>query len=366
MATDNYKRLLSNPIVIRSGERIVNLENGLGLVTNLGVEDVSGLPGGCISTGVIHMPFVVTYKDTNTNTIKEDLEYTGLYDPKIIEEKIKNKFRQIAIDKHISPTEEDIQREIFIYKEDWKNEEEYSETRVLGNILYDYTTIYKPQLSLIKQEFYNCSSDQYFFIPLSFKSYPSNKGHANGILISKSKGTVYRIEPQTGIEMGRYPSKIDEGVRNLVNEIGLKDPTFKYIKVVCPQTIVRDKNCIFWTQLIFRELLKNLYKKEPDAVIQELSSKPKEQLESLVYEYKLRLFEILIPKFLKENGYQWFKFETNKNTYIREIKNEFALLRPGLPVQGAPPRLGGKTRRHKKVKRTRKIKKRQLANNLNR
>lgn len=219
-------------------------------------------------------------------------------------------------------------------------------------------------ISKLKTEYRNCPSDQYFFIPLTlipFNPLKLNSSyHANGIFISKPKGTVFRIEPQyyqiqdmkqNSKEINiQQQNKIKSGIIQLVTEIGLKDPTYIDITVPCPQTIVEDNNCIFWSQYMFESIVKNLYKKDINTVIKDISSKPKAELQKLIYEYKLDFFGRLIPDVLKKYNIEWPDFENNKERISREIQNEYnIIIHPISPLMGVHPvNLGGKTRKSKK------------------
>lgn len=205
------------------------------------------------------------------------------------------------------------------------------------------------RLTQLKTVFKTQCRNDYFYIPLNILPLVHTNissevsrtipGHANGILIRRSKGTVMRIEPQNSPEFDSKINKaINTGIIKLVNEIGLVNPTFVELNEVCPQALTKDKNCAFWTMFIFKEILQNIFKKDPNQVIDDLVSRP--DLPKIISNFQKELITIVIPSQLKEAGYRWPEFDTM-------IK--------GFPLVGPAPKLGGKngkpTHRFRKTKR---------------
>jgi len=180
----------------------------------------------------------------------------------------------------------------------------YLRDRLIGNIrvagiLAENAT----NIPLIKKQVRECSGDQFVFIPLTLYPRDSHKvaSHANGIIISKARGTVMRIEPQLKESelKGKtkdYHDNIERGIVKFAEMIGLSDPTVERINYTCPQGITDDKNCIFWTIFLTYQILKNLYKKQhPNITIQAISAKPKEELDTLMRNFKSELVTKIIP-----------------------------------------------------------------------
>lgn len=162
--------------------------------------------------------------------------------------------------------------------------------------------------------FQECPGDQYFYVP--FEVVPVEEkysgSHANGLILSKAKGTVMRIEPAYKLDTTRaLDQKINEGMIKFANEIGLKDPTWVEFEATCPQAITVDDNCIFWTLLLFKTVLENL-NKDPNVVVKELSTKPKEELSALIEGFKTELRTKIIPEGLKLLNLTWPDFEKMK------------------------------------------------------
>ena len=197
-------------------------------------------------------------------------------------------------------------------------------------------------ISKVQSAFRECPGDQYFYIPLIIdkleKTYSFS--HANGILLNKAKGTVMRIEPQFELNaQTKLDEKIKEGILRLCNEIGLKDPTWVEFETTCPQTITKDRNCAFWSMFLFKTVLENLYK-DPNVVVRELTSKPKEQISASIESFKQDLITKIIPEGLKLMSLKWPDFESQI-----QLK----------PVIGKAPVLGGKNgKRKSKLKTKRK------------
>lgn len=197
-------------------------------------------------------------------------------------------------------------------------------------------------ISKIQSVFRECPGDQYFYIPLAIhnieKTYSFS--HANGILLNKAKGTVMRIEPEFQVNtQTKIDEKIKEGILRLCNEIGLKDPTWVEFETTCPQSITKDQNCAFWSMFLFKTVLENLYK-DPNVVVRELTSKPKEQISASIESFKQELMTKIIPEGLKLMSLKWPAFES-------EIQLK--------PLIGKAPVLGGKNgKRKSKLKTKRK------------
>lgn len=185
----------------------------------------------------------------------------------------------------------------------------------------------------LKDEFKNCvGSVDFFYIPLTLVhgiDPLNNSRHANGILVSKSKGSYFRIEPQYSIEEeARLDApKIYEGIEGILNEIGAKD--FKRIELntVCPQSLTNDQNCLFWTAYITREILRNMYKnQDPNTTITKVTSLGKDALTSEIILFKKQIL-INTLKFLKQNSVRWLEYENVAGSLG--------------PVVGEPPKVVG-------------------------
>lgn len=227
---------------------------------------------------------------------------------------------------------------------------------LINRSTYKFSNLFKdgndPKLGYIKEFLKQGCRNDYTYIPLTIfplidVNTPTDgiMSHANGIIIRRSKGTVMRIEPQHSSELDPVLEKsINDGIIKFVNEIGLINPTFVELNEICPQAITKDTNCIFWTMLMFKEILQNIFKKDPNQVIAELSSRP--DLPQLIETFKKELVTTIIPSQLNKLGVKrWPDFETQ-------------IL--GHPVIGPAPVLGGKNGKHKS--KSRKTKRRNGVN----
>ena len=219
---------------------------------------------------------------------------------------------------------------------------ELSTAILLSRKLFVSKLLDDDDISAIRTVFRNCPGDQYFYIPMTI--HPIEKvysfSHANGILLNKAKGTVMRIEPEYSVgESAAVDLKIKEGILRLCNEIGLKDPTWVEFQTTCPQAIAKDKNCLFWSMFLFKTVVENLYK-DPNVVIQEVSSKSKEEVSTIIESFKKELVTKIIPQGLRLLKIRWPDFETQ-------------IL--GHPVIGqAPQLLGGKNGKRRTNRKTRR------------
>lgn len=370
-STPLYKTLVSRPTTIRltkTGQEMVY--PGYNIIIGASISHISGIPTGCVSNYNVSMISNFMYYDFFENETVQNKSFIGLYDPNIIETNLKNIIRPYAIEslnkqKITQPTPEQIENKTIQLMTTFSSDAKSKISPV--SLAYRYS-ILKDVLSFVdsnaikhfRNQFLNCPSDQFFFIPLITVPFLANAiqpNHANGIFISKAKGTVFRIEPQYSSELNKEREDlIDKGVLDLVDKIGLKNPTLKKITVDCPQSVVQDNNCVFWSTMIFEEVLKNMYKKDINSTIQELTSKSKEELNDLIYKYKTDLFSNKVPLILKEWEVQWPDYENNKNKILDEINMDH-VRRPGMPLQSRYKiGVGRKTYRKKGIKRTKKSK----------
>jgi len=185
------------------------------------------------------------------------------------------------------------------------------------------------KINALRYDFFNCPRDRYFFIPIGLVGVKQGRfvtdSHANAIIINKQRGTVMRIEPSYSDpindkrEVVEREDKIKQGIISLVNDIGLKDPTYKEFDATCPQSISRDRNCMFWTSYIFQMILLNL-DRDPVAVVNMVSKKPREELLALIENYKLELITKIIPHGLKRYNIAWRSFSDFSEKFLRRNK----------------------------------------------
>jgi len=158
----------------------------------------------------------------------------------------------------------------------------------------------------LQREFQMCES-KYFYIPLALlPTVTTVPLHANGLLVHRSEGTVYRIEPELEVQketpqtLVDIESKIDKGILTALDEIGVPTPKLYDFGVTCPQAIAKDQNCMFWTAYIVREILRQIDSKEPREVVRELTAN-RPDIES----FKEDLRTNLIPQFLAQKQVTW-------------------------------------------------------------
>jgi hypothetical protein len=188
----------------------------------------------------------------------------------------------------------------------------------------------------LKKEYENCvGSVDFFYIPLTLihgLDPIRNPRHSNGILVSKSKGEYFRIEPEYSPEdQNRVDTpKIYEGIERMLNEIGAINFTRRELNTVCPQSIVKDVNCLFWTAYITREIVRNMYKnQDPNTTITKISGLGKDVLNTEIETFKRDVWKATL-KFLETAKIQW-----------KEYDAEMESRRPGVPAVGIPPRVVG-------------------------
>lgn len=117
------------------------------------------------------------------------------------------------------------------------------------------------------------------------------------LVISKNRGIVYWIEPQTNVVDDDYTKELNKSIKKIVEDLGMADPTIINPVEVCPQTIADDSNCMFWTYIIFILILLNPDKDHNLLVKQFLSKYPtKEALTRYVDGFKRTTIEALSPQ----------------------------------------------------------------------
>lgn len=215
----------------------------------------------------------------------------------------------------------------------------------------------KQNIENIKTFFKSGCRNDYMYIPLRlmpliFANVPrqvrdSIPGHANGILIRRSKGTVMRLEPDNFNVLIGKDQAIKTGIIEFANEIGLVNPTFVDIEMMCPQIFARDKNCAFWTMYMFKEILQNIFKKDPNEVVKEMTSN-KDQLPIMIENFKKELVTTIIPSQLKNMGIKsWPDFETAFHKGGKNGKRKSKFRRTRRKQNGFNLRKTGKARSRK-------------------
>ena len=212
----------------------------------------------------------------------------------------------------------------------------------------------KQNIENIKTFFKSGCRNDYMYIPLRlmpliFANVPrqvrnSISGHANGILIRRSKGTVMRLEPDNTTSLLGGDEAIKSGITEFASEIGLVNPTFVDIEMMCPQMLTRDKNCAFWTMYMFKEILQNIFKKDPNEVIKEMTSKI-DQLPTMIENFKKELTTTIIPSQLSALGIKsWPDFETSFRRGGKNGKRKSKFRRTRRKQNGFSIRKTGKAR----------------------
>jgi hypothetical protein len=220
---------------------------------------------------------------------------------------------------------------------------------------------------------YKICESNFFTIPLTLftrKSgwaselgYRDESTHRNVLLINKAKGTVIRLEPQyeqayfNGMSGFRSIAdkafsnqKIIEGITHLVNEIGLKEPTFIDLDITCPQYHAQDTNCVFWSLLMLKSILENPYK-DPNELIETLTKS--RTIYDDIEDFKLQLVTEIIPKALDAMGQEWPEFQELKQKAEQPVPVSIPLTRVD-----SVSKPGGKRKTRVKKQRKNKTKRR--------
>jgi hypothetical protein len=168
-------------------------------------------------------------------------------------------------------------------------------------------------ITAIKHYYKSCvGSVDFFYIPLALIpiSYPATAiRHANGILVSKSKGTYFRIEPEySESDPNVEAPKIYEGIEKALNEIGAKDFTRTELSTTCPQGLTQDLNCLFWSAYLSREIIRNVYKnQDPNTTIAQVTALGKDRLNQEIKLFKEKLMEATL-KYLTDKNVTWKEY----------------------------------------------------------
>lgn len=171
-------------------------------------------------------------------------------------------------------------------------------------------------ITAIKYDYNNCvGSVDFFYIPLTLVNIDilNNPRHANGIIVSKSKGTYFRIEPQYSVDDIRLDTpELYQGIEKALNEIGAKNFTRTELNTTCPQNLTQDSNCLFWTAYLTREILRNMYKnQDPNTTIAQVSAMGKDKLENEIKLFKESVWAATL-KYLTEKRITWKEYEATR------------------------------------------------------
>lgn len=146
-------------------------------------------------------------------------------------------------------------------------------------------------LQAIKDKYRECLSNDLFIINLTvFPLYYTTNyaGHQNILVISKARGVIYWIEPQSTVDE-TYETSMIKSIKKLVTEIGMINPTVINPVETCPQAIAGDQNCMFWAYIILFLILLNPQERDHNALIKKFMEKypTKEVLTSYINGLKL-------------------------------------------------------------------------------
>lgn len=135
----------------------------------------------------------------------------------------------------------------------------------------------KNDIESVKKKFRECANQKLFIVPLVVTpikdmSLGQVSSHQNILVIAKNRGTVYWIEPET-IQGINYQNAMIRSIKELVTTIGMVDPTVIIPSGTCPQGIVNDKNCMFWSLVIFELIMLNPDERDHSVLIQKFLQK---------------------------------------------------------------------------------------------
>lgn len=151
----------------------------------------------------------------------------------------------------------------------------------------------------IKKKFRECALNNLFIIHMSaipIRNIPPNEtytSHANILVIAKNRGIVYWIEPQTTVNP-KYEELMIKSIKDLVAEIGMPGATVINPVEVCPQAVTQDRNCMFWSYVIFLLIMLNPQERDHNVLIKNFMEKypTKELLEGYINGLKRFLFSM--------------------------------------------------------------------------
>lgn len=176
-------------------------------------------------------------------------------------------------------------------------------------------------IPVIRDNFVKCEAPaNFFYIPLTLVN-ASNPltgiQHANGIIVSKSKGTYFRIEPQYSEEIAKisHSERIQTGIDKALNEIGAKSFSYEPLNMVCPQALTDDLNCLFWTAFLTLKIIDNLYRnKDPNDTIKQIMDSVKQdpsKLGEVIRGFRQSLWKYTTETLAKQ-GWEWEQYEMLK------------------------------------------------------
>ena len=222
-----------------------------------------------------------------------------------------------------------------IYASGDDNTGAYKSTQLTGDgrdVIADMTGLTADGgMTELRSEFQSCGgSVDFFLIPLNLVPMVDGPRHANAILVSKSKGTYFRIEPAYAKEDVSDTSnpRIYTGIENILNDIGATGFTRVELNATCPQFLTKDDNCLFWTSYLAREVIRKMYKnQDPNTTIAQVSRRGIPELQKEIQAFKREILKST-QSFLDKNQLTWRAFQERITATNR-------------PVIGAPPVAGG-------------------------
>jgi hypothetical protein len=151
-------------------------------------------------------------------------------------------------------------------------------------------------IETIKKQYKECLSNDLFVVhltiyPISDTGLSGHITHANILVISKARGTVYWIEPQTTLNTA-YEELMIKSIKKLVSEIGMTDPEVINPVETCPQMIAGDKNCMFWSYIILLLILLNPGVRDHNTLIKGFMNKYSTKEALINYMNGLKLFMV--------------------------------------------------------------------------
>jgi len=195
-------------------------------------------------------------------------------------------------------------------------------------------------IKYVIQKFKICTKP-FFFLPIGHVSFICEKIkgkleysimlHANGLLLGKD-GRVIRIEPHNNFLDADYDIQFDKKLIEYVTLIGVPSPRLVPIRYTCPQTIINtsipkdgasDINCLFWTFFLYTKITELDFDKDPNEAIEKYSRMPREKLQNIIENFKVKLVSEIIPKGLSILGWRWPRFESFKYYSLKYVHKTY-------------------------------------------
>ena len=151
---------------------------------------------------------------------------------------------------------------------------------------------------------------------------PGLPGHQNAMFIDSTAKKVFWIEPQFSEEIKSFTDRVRQHVVGLMKRLKIEDYTLVVPEDTCIQIVAEDKNCVFWSIILFELIVYGQATDTNDATKKILKMYPtKEKLRDFIENIKSRMYRAIRGKTNSFGGKKrlssWGPYTENLNLHRR-------------------------------------------------